>query len=216
MAVEEVPGGTTPSATEQPAHRLTRDERRHQLLDTAGAMAVEEGVESLTMEGVAARAGVSKALPYKFFGNREDLLLALYDREIDQMGERLDATTEGIEDFEERLRVTVTVWLEHMAERGMLLGILMTVPLLSGPIQQRQARTGRNLAVEWGERATVAFGIEPTAAVDAAAMILAGSQGMLQRWIQAPQRRQELADTFVHLALAAFRSLGTENSPAAP
>jgi AcrR family transcriptional regulator len=189
-------------------HRLSRDERREQLLDTAGAMVVDEGVESLTMEGIAAKAGVSKALPYKFFANREDLLLTLYDREVHEVGDRLEVVAGNVEPFEERLRVTIRAWLEHMQERGLLLGILMTTPLLTGPIQKRQFVVGEELAVEWGELAAEEFHIPPDRAVDAAAVLLAGTQGLLQRWIGHHDRQDELVDSFVTMTVAAFAALG--------
>lgn len=189
-------------------HRLSRDERREQLLDTAGTMVVQDGVESLTMEGVAAKAGVSKALPYKFFANREDLLLSLYDREVDEVGERLDVATVGVEPFEERLRATITAWLEHLNDRGLLLGILMTTPLLTGPIQKRQFEVGADLSLEWGELAAKEFDIPLERAIDAAAMLLASTQGLLQRWIREQHRQDELVECFVTMGCAAFASLG--------
>jgi AcrR family transcriptional regulator len=190
-------------------HRLSHEERRSQLLDTAGIMVVQDGVESLTMEGVAARAGVSKALPYKFFANREDLLLSLYDREVDEVGERLDVATVGVEPFEDRLRATITAWLEHMRERGLLLGILMTTPLLTGPIQKRQIEVGADLSLEWGELAAREFGIPLERAVDGAAVLLAGTQGLLQRWINGKDRQSELVEEFVRMSVGAFASLAT-------
>ena len=69
--------------------RLSRDERRAHFLDMAAEIITEHGADSVTMEGVAARAGVSKALGYRYFTNRDDLLMALFDREMAILDHRI-------------------------------------------------------------------------------------------------------------------------------
>ncbi len=46
------------------------------------------------MEGIAARGGVSKALPYRHFDNADDVLMALYQREMALLAERVTARLE--------------------------------------------------------------------------------------------------------------------------
>jgi AcrR family transcriptional regulator len=58
--------------------RLSKAERRQQLLDTALAIVREEGADRLTLGHLAARAGVSKPITYEHFGTRSGLLIALY------------------------------------------------------------------------------------------------------------------------------------------
>lgn len=58
--------------------RLSKAERRQQLLDTALAIVREEGADRLTLGHLAARAGVSKPIAYEHFGTRSGLLIALY------------------------------------------------------------------------------------------------------------------------------------------
>jgi AcrR family transcriptional regulator len=65
------------------AARLSAAERREQIMDAATAVILDAGVAECTLEGVAARAGVSKALVYKHFANREDLLAAILAREYE-------------------------------------------------------------------------------------------------------------------------------------
>src|SRR3954454_730019 len=116
-----VPNG----APEQPpakAPRLTGDQRRSHFLDTAAAMIAETGAESVTMEGVAARAGVSKALGYRYFANRDDLLLEVFVREVSVLDERINAAVASSTNLEQRLRAIVDVWLDLIVERGALLG----------------------------------------------------------------------------------------------
>lgn len=60
------------------AQRLSRAERRQQLLETALLIVREEDVDSLTLGRLAERAGVSKPVVYDHFPTRSALLIALY------------------------------------------------------------------------------------------------------------------------------------------
>ncbi|WP_232468163.1 TetR/AcrR family transcriptional regulator [Bordetella genomosp. 13] len=62
--------------------RLSKAERRRQLLDTALLIIREEGADRLTLGHLAMRAGVSKPVAYDHFGTRSALLIELY-RSID-------------------------------------------------------------------------------------------------------------------------------------
>lgn len=63
--------------------RLTKAERRRQLLDMALVIIREEGANRLTLGYLATRAGVSKPITYEHFGTRSGLLIALY-KSLDQ------------------------------------------------------------------------------------------------------------------------------------
>ncbi|PRX09579.1 UNVERIFIED_ORG: TetR family transcriptional regulator [Martelella mediterranea] len=70
------------------ARRLSRPERRRQLLEKALEIIREEGADRLTLGHLAACAGVSKPVAYDHFETRSGLLIALY-RMID--AERVEA-----------------------------------------------------------------------------------------------------------------------------
>lgn len=70
------------SDTPAPARRLSKADRREQLLDTAMTIVREQGTDALTLGYLAERAGVSKPIAYEHFGTRSGLLIALY-RKID-------------------------------------------------------------------------------------------------------------------------------------
>lgn len=75
------------------APRLTTDERREQILESAVQLILAEGVARCTLETTAQRAGISKALIYRHFSSREDLLRTVLHREYDIMRGR------GLNDF---------------------------------------------------------------------------------------------------------------------
>lgn len=62
------------------AKRLTKIERREQLLLMAESIVREEGADALTLITLAEKVGVSKPVTYDQFAKRENLLVALYER----------------------------------------------------------------------------------------------------------------------------------------
>ncbi|WP_265522515.1 TetR/AcrR family transcriptional regulator [Oerskovia flava] len=58
-------------------NRMSVEERRVQLIDAAMTIAVREGVEGITIRGVAAEAGVSLGVVHYCFEDKDDLLRAM-------------------------------------------------------------------------------------------------------------------------------------------
>lgn len=98
--------------------RLSPEARRDQLLDIAAAVVAEEGTKAMTMERVAEGAGVSKALVYRYFGNRSTLLLELYERESDT--QPLANRIRGARTFEDRLRAITAPYFDAVERSGLL------------------------------------------------------------------------------------------------
>jgi AcrR family transcriptional regulator len=63
--------------------RMSKEERRRQLLETAFQIVRLEGTDALTLARVAERAGVTKPIAYEHFGTRAGLLIAMY-RDYDE------------------------------------------------------------------------------------------------------------------------------------
>jgi AcrR family transcriptional regulator len=62
--------------------RMSGQERREQLLDVGRKLFAEKGFEVVTVEEIAAKAGVSKPVVYEHFGGKEGLYAVLVDREM--------------------------------------------------------------------------------------------------------------------------------------
>src|SRR5262249_62347488 len=80
--------------------RLAREERREQIVDAAAAVFRGRDPAEVTFEEIADAAGVSRALVYNYFGDRNGLVEAVYKRNVGilawRSGEAL-ATTRGKE-----------------------------------------------------------------------------------------------------------------------
>jgi AcrR family transcriptional regulator len=61
--------------------RLTPERRRDQLLDVGAEMFTEHPYEDVLMEDVAARAGVSRGLVYRYFPGKRDFFAAIFKRD---------------------------------------------------------------------------------------------------------------------------------------
>lgn len=76
----------------RPRTRLARGERREQILDAAAAVFDGRDPLEVTFEEIAEAAGVSRALVYNYFGDRNGVLEALYRRNVEVLRRRtLDA-----------------------------------------------------------------------------------------------------------------------------
>ena len=84
--------------------RLTRDQRRTQLLEAAAVIVRAEGADALTLARVAEQAGVTKPVAYEHFETRTGLLKALY-RHFD--AHRIDATLADLEQRADSLEAAV-------------------------------------------------------------------------------------------------------------
>lgn len=106
-----------PRAVKQtPRPYLPASERREQLLETAGRLVRRSGWAGLSMQGLAAAAGVSRQLVYEHFATADDLYVAT----LIHLFERAWASTETIvrrgESVEETVRQAVVVFLDLPAE----------------------------------------------------------------------------------------------------
>lgn len=119
------------------AKRTTaRADRRDQLLDAAANVVTEVGVVGFTMEGLAAAAGVSKALPYRHFANSDAALVALHDRELAHLSSVILSAVDGLSTGDEILREAIRTYFDAVEQRGDLLNALAgsgsPVPAMDG------------------------------------------------------------------------------------
>src|SRR5947207_6769910 len=71
--------------------RLGREARREQIVDAAAAVFQRRDPAEVTFEEIADAAGVSRALVYNYFGDRNGVLEAVYRRNLRLLRERIGA-----------------------------------------------------------------------------------------------------------------------------
>ncbi|HVN98499.1 MAG TPA: TetR/AcrR family transcriptional regulator [Steroidobacteraceae bacterium] len=70
-----------------------KDRRRNEILDAAESVAAVEGIEALTMDHVARKARISRALLYVYFKDKADLHFGLCERALALLLERFEQAT---------------------------------------------------------------------------------------------------------------------------
>lgn len=75
--------------------RLSRDDRRAQILGSALVAFARDGVVATTMDSIAATAGVSKPLVYQYFPNKRAALLAVVEHHTGSLLEALGTARAG-------------------------------------------------------------------------------------------------------------------------
>jgi AcrR family transcriptional regulator len=188
------------------AARLSAKERREHFLDVTAHLVIERGVESVTMEAVAAAAGVSKGLGYAYFSNRNELLLSLLNRELGELQRRTSEEISQARDFDNRIRASVRAWFDVMSERGALISTLLQAQAIQGPLAERRQAYNQETQDFYGRIIMKEFGIPRQKAVAAAAILLAGLNGIIERWRRGDPRAL-LEETYVDVVLGALREM---------
>lgn len=136
------------------APRMAPEDRRAQLLDATLTLIAEQGYESVSMEGIARAAGVTKPVVYDLFGSLTDLLDALLAREEErallQLAELMPTPSEGT-DPEELLIDGLKAFLSSVEARPDAWRVILTPP---------EAMPGQLRAVVEQERTQIASQLE--------------------------------------------------------
>lgn len=142
--------------------RIPMAERRQQLLGHALAILAQEGFDALTIEALARRAGVSRVVVYRSFGNLQALLLALLRRESRRIRTQLDGLVPdepGDATPQELLTGSLTRFLETVTTDAMTWRVALQRPESAPKALQRMvARRRASFADRL--RPLVAWGLE--------------------------------------------------------
>ena len=86
---------TTLDQPQDAARRTLAAQRSRQLLDAAARLMEREGSEAVSMQALAAEAGVSVGLIYRYFGGKDDILLAVITQVLDAFASEVPAAIAG-------------------------------------------------------------------------------------------------------------------------
>lgn len=161
------------------------------------------------MEGLATYCGVNKALPYQHFANRDDLLVALYEKEIQNFDTRNAAAAESDEGFEAKLRTLVNTWYEDVRS-GTGTPELMQARTRSGVLEARR-KVRMQIAVDYvADLIQESYDVKRDQAKLAASVLLAGSQGLAAFWRISDEDHAALTESFITMSIGAVEAIASE------
>ncbi len=102
----------------QPRRRLDPDARRASLLDAAADAFAAQPYAEVTISAIAAAAGASDALLYRYFAGKEDLYAAIVRLAIDHLLHLQDTALEALPEgapVRDRVRLAGLLYLDHVA-----------------------------------------------------------------------------------------------------
>lgn len=96
---------------------MTGKERREQLLDIGRRVFAERGLDGVSIEEIAAQAGVSKPVVYEHFGGKEGLYAVVVDREVERFLQMATGLLQG-EDTMPKFEVAAVSLLRYMEDNS--------------------------------------------------------------------------------------------------
>jgi AcrR family transcriptional regulator len=84
----------------------------------ARELLVQHGPEAVTMEGIAAGAGVNKALPYHYFTNAHAVLIEIYTQHNLELASRVMAAVAQPGSVDDRIAAAINAYLDVVLDHG--------------------------------------------------------------------------------------------------
>jgi AcrR family transcriptional regulator len=205
----------TSSAGETGTRRLSGGERREAILAAALEVFAASGYHGSSIDDIARRAGVSKALIYEHFPSKKELHVSLLDTHVGVLFERLAASAATGEPGDVRLRAGVDAFLEFVEERREAWRMLFrdaADPDVAETLDRVQAQATAAIA---GLIATEPVDAEagpprdPERVIEMLAQLLSGAVQALANWWNTHQDvpREELVETVMDFAWLGFERL---------
>jgi AcrR family transcriptional regulator len=177
-----------------PRQRLSPDERRRHLLQVAARLMTTRGVDAVQFPEVAAAAGVTRQLVYRFFPSRQALIMAVLEDFAEDLTQRLGrgAAYAMPDNLEAGTRLFVEAVCDTIEAKGAgpwhVLGS-------KGP-DREVARLGEEiqnrLLQPWRARIAETIGESEREAAVVARMIVAGGRAALEEWYDGTLSREEV------------------------
>ena len=191
---------------------LDYDEKRQAILRRSAGVIAERGVERASMAQIATDCGVSKALLYHYYKNKEELVFDILSSYLESLDAVLADADNPDLPAEQRLRHLVHTTLDHYRDSDdqhkVLLGAMRALP----PEKVEALRDIERSVVH--RFSAVIQHINPALADDRprlmpVTMSLFGMMNWVYMWfrVEGPLSRGELSDLIVQLILDGVRSL---------
>ncbi len=190
--------------------RLSPEHRRDQLLDSTRVLIAEQGLSSVTMEGIAQQAEVSNPLVYKYFDTRMELLQALFQREYEQYYTMIRERLEQVTSLREAIRVFVEANFEQFAG-GNVLNVLNSQPDIRAVVRDKETKRARQAQTFLVDGLMNSYQISRSTAQHLVALGSSASLGGADHFNRSGGDRQSMIDRTVVFVFAGIEAASAEN-----
>jgi AcrR family transcriptional regulator len=192
------------------------DRRRH-LVRVAADVLTTRGLEGVQFPDVARAAGVTRQFVYRFFPNRQSLVLAVLEGFAEGLSHRFaaQAARHFPSDVAEATRIFVEAVCDTIEEHGAGPWRLLGAPGDDAQVQRIAHEIEERLLAPWRPRIAVATGASRREVSTLARMIVAAARVVLEQWNRGELTRADAARDAtrgVAALLAAFTTSGNGNS----
>jgi AcrR family transcriptional regulator len=208
-----------------PKRRLTAEERRSAILDSALAVFSERGYHSASIDDIATEAGVSKALIYEHFASKQELHGDLIARNARELTERVAGALSGVEveSTSERLATGLEAYLAFVEERRDAWRMLFrdaadpqSSAVLDRMVEQVTAEVTVLISEDPGAR-ELAHGGDDHSLRLLAEMLVGGAQSVANWWTEHPETsRAQLVEIAMDFAWVGLERLSRGERWSAP
>jgi AcrR family transcriptional regulator len=189
--------------------RLPARDRREQLLRTAAELLRRHGTDGLELTRLAAEAGVSRPIVYRFFPNRQALIIGVLEDLESDLARRFAevAARRFPESIEDATRLFIEAVCDAIEAKGVgpweLLASKGPDPVVARFARKIHAR----LLAPWREHVAMALGLDARGAETVSRMLVAAGRAALEEWYTGARTRHQAvhdATLGVSALLAAF------------
>jgi AcrR family transcriptional regulator len=183
---------------EPPAHgRLWAADRRKQLLAVAADLLTQQGADGVRIPDVAERAGVSRAVVYRFFPNRQAILLDLLEEFGVMLQERVERSLDaaGLADVDALLELLFRDVCETVDDLGAGAWRLLNSTGPDPDVESVARKVRTEVAGPWFARVQEVTGAAERDAFALTAMIAATIPAVVDLWLSGQVERGEAVTT---------------------
>ena len=208
-----------------PKRRLTAEERRSAILDSALAVFSDRGYHSASIDDIASEAGVSKALIYEHFASKQELHADLIARNARELTQRVAGALSGVEveSTSERLATGLDAFFAFVEERRDAWRMLFrdaaeaeSSAVLDRMVEQVTAEVTALISQDPGAQELARLGHERSLRL-LAEMLVGGAQSMANWWTDhAETSRTQLVEIAMDFAWLGLERLSRGERWSAP
>lgn len=183
--------------------RLSPEDRREQLLRVTSDIIETDGVDMVRIPYVAAAAGITRPVVYKFFPNRHELIKGVLDSFREDFASRTpDVLSSQTGEIASIARVFIDAACDTIEAKGSGGWQLIRTVAPDAEIAAISKNFRGQLVAPWLGPLQELTGVDDTVALALSDMFLSGAGEIVQRWIEGEFDREQVATLLGRIILA--------------